>query len=64
MSKTTTIADCKIIDLRKYRAPQGTITPIEGGGISRLKLNAYFTSMMYLVEKVVEPMLILKINSF
>ena len=32
MSKTTTIADCKIIDLRKYRAPQGTITPIEGGG--------------------------------
>ena len=33
MTKTTTIADCKIIDLRKFVAPQGSITPIEGGGI-------------------------------
>lgn len=32
MSKTNTIADCKIIDLRKFKAPQGSITPIEGGG--------------------------------
>ena len=36
MTKTTTIADCKIIDLRKFVAPQGSITPIEGG-VSRLR---------------------------
>ncbi len=64
MSKTTTIADCKIIDLRKFKAPQGSITPIEGGGISRLKLNAYFTNMMCLEVRVAEPMRILKISSF
>ena len=33
MSKSTTIADCKIIDLRKFKAPQGSITPIEGGDV-------------------------------
>lgn len=32
MSKNTTIADCKIFDLRKFKAPQGSLTPIEGGG--------------------------------
>lgn len=33
MSKTMTIADCKIIDLRKFKAPQGSITPVEGGDV-------------------------------
>ena len=42
MSKTTTIADCKIIDLRKYRAPQGTITPIEGGGDIPFEIKRVF----------------------
>jgi hypothetical protein len=32
MSKNSTIADCKILDLRKFKAPQGSLTPIEGGG--------------------------------
>ena len=30
-SKITTIADCKIIDLRKIHDPRGNLTPIEGG---------------------------------
>ena len=30
MSKYTTIADCKIIDLRKMQDPRGNLTPIEG----------------------------------
>lgn len=30
MSKHTTIADCKIIDLRKIQDPRGNLTPIEG----------------------------------
>lgn len=29
MSKHTTIADCKIIDLRKIQDPRGNLTPIE-----------------------------------
>lgn len=29
MSKQTTIADCKIIDLRKIQDPRGNLTPIE-----------------------------------
>lgn len=30
-SKQATIADCKIIDLRKIQDPRGNLTPIEGG---------------------------------
>lgn len=30
--KQTTIADCKIIDLRKISDPRGNLTPIEGNG--------------------------------
>lgn len=29
--KTTTINDCKLIDLRKISDPRGNLTPIEGG---------------------------------
>ena len=29
--KHTTIADCKLIDLRKISDPRGNLTPIEGG---------------------------------
>lgn len=42
MSKTTTIADCKIIDLRKFKAPQGSITPIEGGGDIPFEIKRVF----------------------
>jgi dTDP-4-dehydrorhamnose 3,5-epimerase-like enzyme len=31
MSKTASIDDCKIIDLRKISDPRGNLTPIEGG---------------------------------
>lgn len=31
MDSTTTISDCKIIDLRKISDPRGNLTPIEGG---------------------------------
>lgn len=31
MSKTASIDDCKIIDLRKIHDPRGNLTPIEGG---------------------------------
>lgn len=31
MSKTTTIDDCKVIDLRRIHDPRGNLTPIEGG---------------------------------
>lgn len=31
MSRTATIDECKIIDLRKIHDPRGNLTPIEGG---------------------------------
>lgn len=31
MSKTASIDDCRIIDLRKIHDPRGNLTPIEGG---------------------------------
>lgn len=42
MSESTTIADCKIIDLRKFKATQGSITPIEGGGDIPFEIKRVF----------------------
>lgn len=42
MSKQATIADCKIIDLRKIQDPRGNLTPIEGNADVPFEIKRIF----------------------